>query len=278
MGKLKDNNISNKSRCIDVIKLMEKYAEPSLAESWDNIGLMVGDENAYITNVLVALDINDDVIEEAITKDCNLIITHHPFIFKGLKSITTSDVVGRRVIKLIENNISVFSAHTNLDIAKNGTNDTLASLLNLKNINNLFDNNNSEWGLGRVGELEESLKLEDVIEEVKKALDLGNIVVCGDVDKEIKKIAICTGSGGEVDFINQALTRGCDLYITADIKYHNAQHAKDLGLSLIDATHYASENIIVPVVSDYLNKCASKLNLNFRSYGSEVDGQMFKIY
>lgn len=284
MGKIKDNNRdngkgnSNSSRCIDVIRLMEKYAEPSLAESWDNIGLMVGDENAYITNVLVALDINDDVIEEAILKECNLIITHHPFIFKGLKSITTSDVIGTRVMKLIKNNINVFSAHTNLDIAKNGTNDTLANLLNLKNMGNLFDNNNSEWGLGRVGELEESLKLGEVIDEVKKVLDLGNIVVCGDINKEIKRIGICTGAGGEVDFINQAIVRGCDLYITADLKYHNAQHAKDLGLCLIDATHYASENIIVPVVRDYLNKCARKLNLNFRSYGSEVDGQMFKIY
>lgn len=151
-------------------------------------------------------------------------------------------------------------------------------MLNLKNISNLFDNNNSEWGLGRVGELEESLEFGDIIEEVKNALDLGNIVACGDTNKDIKRIGICTGSGGEIDFINQALARGCDLYITADLKYHNAQYAKDMGLSLIDATHYASENIIVPVVSEYLNNCAIKLNLNFKSFGSEVDGQMFKIY
>lgn len=274
------SEINLNSKCIDIIKLMEEYADPCLAESWDNIGLMVGDENSYITNVLVALDINDDVIDEAISKNCNLIITHHPFIFKGLKSVVASDITGNRVIKLIKNNINVFSAHTNLDIAQNGTNDILAQRLNLNNISNLFNNNNInyDFGLGRVGELENMMLFEHIIEELKNILNLDNIVACGDTSKNIKKIAICTGSGGEVDFIKQAVNKNCDLYITADIKYHNAQLAKDLGLCLVDATHYASENIIVPVISEYLNNCANKLNLKFKSYNSEVDGQTFKIY
>lgn len=268
---------NNKVKCSDIINLMEEYANPNLAESWDNIGLMIGDKNSYIQNILVALDINDDVIDEAINKKCDLIITHHPFIFKGLKNINTSSTIGRRAIRLIQNNINVYSAHTNLDIAENGTNDTFAKLLNLENIENLFDSNNN-LGLGRIGNLKNSMTFSDVIKNIKKILDLNNIVICGDVSKNIKKIGICTGSGGEIDFIEKAFSKNCDLYITADIKYHNAQVAQDLGICLIDATHYASENIIVKVVSEYLNKCGEKLNINIKCFESEVDGQTFKIY
>lgn len=286
-----DININNNNlKCLDIINLMNQYANPKLAESWDNIGLMVGDENSYINNILVALDIDDNVISEAIDKNCNLIITHHPFIFKGLKSITTSDITSKRAIKLIQNNINVFSAHTNLDIAKNGTNDTFAKLLKLDNITNLFepinilDNNpNNNFGLGRIGNFKNEVPLQKVIESIKKILDLNNLVVSIDPSKNIndisiKNIAICTGSGGEPSFIKQAFDKNCDLYITADIKYHNAQYARDLGISLIDATHYASENIIVPVITQYLNDCSNKLNLNIKCFSSNTDGQMFKIY
>ena len=125
-------------KCSDIINIMEEYANSNLAEDWDNVGLMVGDENKTISKILVALDIEDKIIDEAIEKNCDMIITHHPFIFKGIKSIKASDTIGARIIKLIKNNICVFSAHTNLDIAKNGTNDTLANLLNLEKISNFL--------------------------------------------------------------------------------------------------------------------------------------------
>ena len=142
-------------KCSDIINIMEEYANPNLAEDWDNVGLMVGDENRTISKILVALDIDDKIIDEAIEKKCDMIITHHPFIFKGIKSIKASDTLGNRIIKLIKNNICVFSAHTNLDIAINGTSDTFAKLLNLEKISNLFEKDNSLVGLGRVGQLEE---------------------------------------------------------------------------------------------------------------------------
>nr|WP_317357132.1 Nif3-like dinuclear metal center hexameric protein [uncultured Tyzzerella sp.] len=264
-------------KCSDIINIMEEYANPNLAEDWDNVGLMVGDENRNINKILVALDIDDKIIEEAIEKKCDMIITHHPFIFKGIKSIKASDTLGARIIKLIKNNICVFSAHTNLDIARNGTNDTLAKLLNLEKISNLFEKDNSSVGLGRVGELSETMTFSHLIDNVKKVLNLSNLVVSGDLDTPVKKVGICTGAGGEVDFMLQAISKGCDVYITGDIKYHNSQVANDLGLCLIDATHYASEAIILPVICDYINSCARRLNMDIECIVSNVNGQTLNI-
>lgn len=264
-------------KCSDIINIMEEYANPNLAEDWDNVGLMVGDENRTISKILVALDIDDKIIDEAIEKKCDMIITHHPFIFKGIKSIKASDTLGNRIIKLIKNNICVFSAHTNLDIAINGTSDTFAKLLNLEKISNLFEKDNSLVGLGRVGQLEEAMPFSELIESVKNILKLKNLVVCGDLDTPVKKIGICTGAGGEVDFMLQAISKGCDVYITGDIKYHNSQVANDLGLCLIDATHYASEAIIVPVICDYINNCSRRLNMDVECVVCTVNGQTLNI-
>lgn len=264
-------------KCSDIINLMEDYANPNLAEEWDNVGLMLGDENKYIRKILVALDIDDKVIDEAIQKECNMIITHHPFIFKGLKSIKASDTTGRRIIKLIKNDICVFSAHTNLDIAINGTNDTFAKLLNLEKIANLFEKTNSDVGLGRVGEFSKVTSFGNLINKVKNILNLNHLVVSGNLDSPIKKVGICTGAGGEVDFILQALSKGCDAYITGDVKYHNSQVARDFGLCLIDATHYASEALIVPVICDYINSCSRKLNMDIECIPSNINGQTLSI-
>lgn len=264
-------------KCSAIIKLMEEYANPNLAEDWDNVGLIVGDENSFISKILVSLDIDDKVIDEAISNNCNMIISHHPFIFKSLKSIKQSDILGSRIIKLIKNNICVYSAHTNLDIADNGTSDTFAKLLNLKNISNLFKKDNFPVGLGRIGELDKSITFSNLIENVKNILNVENLVVSGELDKMVKKIAICTGAGGEIDFIMEAISKNCDVYITGDIKYHNSQFANDVGLSLIDATHYASEAIIIPVICNYINDYSRKFNINLECITSKVNGQTLNI-
>lgn len=265
-------------KCSHIINIMNEYANVDLAEDWDNVGLIIGDENSNVKKILVTLDIDDDVIEEAISKKCNMIISHHPLIFKGIKNINTTTILGKRIIKLIKNNINVYSAHTNLDIAKNGTNDTFAKLLNLKNIINFFPSNNSyEFGLGRIGELEQEVLFENVIKKVKDILNLSNLVFCGDLNNKIKKIAICTGAGGEIDFIFNAIKQKCDLYITGDVKYHNAQFAKDNDLCIIDATHYASEVIIVPVICDYINNCSKRLNMEIECFASETNSKILNI-
>lgn len=265
-------------KCSDIISIMEDYANSSIALDWDNVGLILGDENTFVKKILVALDIDDNVIEEAIHNNCDMIITHHPFIFNSIKKINCSTIVGRRIIKLIKNNINVYCAHTNLDIAKNGTSDTFASLIGLLNVKTLFPSNNDyPFGLGRIGDLEKPLSFLDFTNLVKKNIGIDNLSITGDLNKTIKKVAICTGSGGEPDFILQASKNKCDVYITGDVKFHNAQFARDLDICLVDASHYYSEVIIVPVICSYINNCAKKLNMNVQCIPSKVDAQVIKI-
>lgn len=260
-------------KCSKVIEFMNEFAPPKLAEDWDNIGLLVGNEEAEINKILIALDATDAVIDEAIEKGCNMIITHHPLIFKAVGNINSSTALGRRIMKLIKNDIALFSAHTNLDITKNGTNDTLAKLLGLKEIDNLCEPVFDNLGLGKVGVLEKEETFEEFIKAVKASLNLEHLVVSGDKSTKIKKVGLGTGKCSDYEYITLAKQKNCDVYITGDIAYHNAQYANDLNLCLIDATHYFSEVLIVPVIFDYL----SSLSKDFVCVKSEVNSQSLEI-
>lgn len=265
------------AKCSDIIKLMEKYAPPELAENWDNIGLMVGEENKEINNILVSLDINDSVIDEAVKNDIDMIITHHPLIFKPIKNINSNTVIGRRIINLIKNDICVYSAHTNLDIAENGTNDTFAQILNLNNIENLCMPVIDNYGLGKIGELDNYVEFIDLIEKVKEIIKSDKIVISGNLKTKVKKVGIGTGKCSARNYIDLAVSKKCDVYITSDIGYHDAQYALEMGICLIDATHYGSEVIIVPVLCKYLNSCAEKYNYNYNCIASKTDIQTLNI-
>lgn len=237
----------------DIIEYMEKYAPSKLAEKWDNVGLMTGDENKEVKRVLIALDAVESVIDEAVEKKCDMIITHHPLIFSAPKSVTASSPLGRKIIKLIKNDIAVFSAHTNLDIADGGTNGTLARLLGLRSIENLCPpEGDFKEGLGKIGIIDRT-SFEDFAEKVKKVLKMERITVSKNKD-EASKVAICTGKGGGSKYMLLAKQKGCDVYITGDVGYHEAQFAQDIGLSVIDATHYCTEVIIIPVLREYLSQ------------------------
>jgi len=264
-------------KCKDIVNLMELYAPVNLAESWDNVGLMLGENDLIIKKILAALDINDDVIDEAIEKNADMIITHHPFIFKPIKNINSETVLGKRIYKLIRNNICVYSAHTNLDIAENGTNDTFAKMLELKDIQNLCEPVNGQLGLGKVGLLENEMKFIDFVEKVKKTINVSNLVISGDKNKAIKKVGIGTGKCSGSSYMFTAFEKGCDAYITGDVGYHDAQTALNLGLCLIDATHYSSEVIVIPVIAEYINKYAKDNSIELECIISEVDGQTLNI-
>lgn len=244
-------------KCKEVIKCMNELAPPELALKWDNIGLLVGDEDTDIKNILVALDATENVIDEAIRKKCDMIITHHPLIFKPMGCITNNNPLGKKVFKLIKNNISLFSAHTNLDIAANGTNDTFAKMLNLQKVEHLLEPVSEDCGMGKVGILDKEMKFSELVSIVKEFLEAESLVVSGDIDRVVRKIGICTGKASSFDYMNAAKKKGCDVYITGDVGYHDAQNANELDLCLIDATHYYSEVIVVPVVCNYLR---GKLN------------------
>lgn len=261
----------------EIIKYMQMLAPEELKENWDNVGLMVGCEDSIVKKVLFALDVNDEVVDEAINNDCSLIITHHPLIFGSLKNITNSSPLGRRIIKLIKNDISVFSAHTNFDICLRGTNSFLANLFELKNIENLCPPVCDNVGLGKVGFLQKEMPFIDFAKFVKEKLNLKNVTISGNAQKTIKKIGLCTGSGADKELMNFAIKAKCDAYVTGDIKFHDAQFANDLGLCLVDATHYGTEACAMKTMAEYLEKIKEEKNLDFECILSQIDGQTLKI-
>ncbi|MBQ6555676.1 MAG: Nif3-like dinuclear metal center hexameric protein [Firmicutes bacterium] len=253
----------------EIIALMEQLAPADLAESWDNVGLLVGDKNAEVKKILFALDATDEVIAEAIEIGADMIITHHPLIFKGVNAVNTDTALGRRIIKLIKNNISVYSAHTNFDIAEGGTNSTLAQLIVLENSEGLIPA--GESFLGKVGDLPHPMSLKDLSSLIMDKLNAPALNITGAEDKIIKRVGLCTGSGADRSFMLAAKSKGCDVYITGDVKYHDAQFAADLDIALIDATHYYTEAAAIPRLCDYISqKCAAECVV------TRINGESFK--
>ena len=225
----------------NIIKEMELLAPTYLKEDFDNVGLMVGDKNKEVKKVLLALDCTLKVIEEAKKENVELIITHHPLIFKRPSSITTDTLQGKKIIELIKNDISLYSSHTNLDSVENGLNDTIVSILGFDNFKILEKNKRDDKaGLGRIVSLKESIQLEDLISKIKKSLNINNLRVVKGKDK-VNKIAIINGSGQ--DFIGKAVSLGADCIITGDTTYHFASDYKEMEISILDVGHFASEQI-----------------------------------
>ena len=225
----------------NIINEMELLAPTYLKEDFDNVGLMVGDKNKEVKKVLLALDCTLKVIEGAKKENVDLIITHHPLIFKRPSSITTDTLQGKKIIELIKNDISLYSSHTNLDSVENGLNDTIVSILGFDNSKILEKNKRDDKaGLGRIVSLKESIQLEDLISKIKKSLNINNLRVVKGKDK-VNKIAIINGSGQ--DFIGKAVALGADCIITGDTTYHFASDYKEMEISILDVGHFASEQI-----------------------------------
>ena len=225
----------------NIINEMELLAPTYLKEDFDNVGLMVGDKNKEVKKVLLALDCTLKVIEEAKKENVELIITHHPLIFKRPSSITTDTLQGKKIIELIKNDISLYSSHTNLDSVENGLNDTIVSILGFDSSKILEKNKRDDKaGLGRIVSLNESIQLEDLISKIKKSLNINNLRVVKGKDK-VNKIAIINGSGQ--DFIGKAVALGADCIITGDTTYHFASDYKEMEISILDVGHFASEQI-----------------------------------
>ena len=225
----------------NIINEMELLAPTYLKEDFDNVGLMVGDKNKEVKKVLLALDCTLKVIEEAKKENVELIITHHPLIFKRPSSITTDTLQGKKIIELIKNDISLYSSHTNLDSVENGLNDTIVSILGFDNSKILEKNKRDDKaGLGRIVSLKESIQLEDLISKIKKSLNINNLRVVKGKDK-VNKIAIINGIGQ--DFIGKAVALGADCIITGDTTYHFASDYKEMEISILDVGHFASEQI-----------------------------------
>lgn len=247
----------------DIKSLMERMAPLNLKEDYDNVGLMVGSLENQVSNILIALDCTMEVIEEAKDKACNFILTHHPLLFVKPEVITDETLLGRKILQLVKNDISVYSAHTNLDSVKGGLNDIITELLGFKNysvieVNNI-NCNSLEEGIGRLVTLDSPSTLLEICDIVKAKLKLKALRYVGEDAKIISKIVIINGSGE--DFYKAAFKLGADLIITGDTKYHNTSDFRESGMSIIDAGHFETE---WPAMKIFANKFKNELlNLGF---------------
>lgn len=231
-----------------IAKLEEKYPF-SLQEAWDNSGLQIGNPKDELKNVMVSLDLEEETINKAIENDCNLIITHHPYLFNGAKSIDLSKNFYKRLMLAIKNNLTIYAFHTNLDIAKDGLNDNLCDILSIKNTSVL--EKGKEEGLGRIGYIEKQETV-SFIKKIKDILKADGLIVYGDTDKKIEKIAVCGGAGS--DLIKDALDKSCDMMITGDVSYHDGMDLANEGIIIVDPGHYASENHVVEKLKREIEK------------------------
>nr|WP_297935754.1 Nif3-like dinuclear metal center hexameric protein [uncultured Blautia sp.] len=230
-------------KCKEIIAKIEETYPKERAESWDNPGLLVGDEEQEVKNVFLALDVTDETLEAAVQAGADLMITHHPLIFSGMKQVTAQDFIGRRVIKLIQNNISYYAMHTNFDVL--GMAELSADYLKLseREILEVTYQGETTEGLGRVGMLPKTMTLRDCAAFVKQQLNLPFVKVYGNPDEQVRKAAVCTGSGKSL--IKEVIKNKAQVYITGDVDYHSAIDAVAQGVNIIDAGHYGTEYIFM---------------------------------
>ena len=238
----------------DVLNCLNTIAPPYMKESWDNVGLLCGSAQQPVTKILVALDPFEHVCREAKEVGADLLVTHHPLIFVAPHSITDDNSVGRSIMQLVRNNISAINAHTNLDCTTGGVNDVLAQTLGVKNVQVLSSNgqdaDGNPWGLLRAGNVEEQ-SLADFLKTVKTALNCEGIRYV-DGGRPVSKVAV--GGGSCAGAVREVYDAGCDTFVTADVKYNQFWDAKELGINLIDAGHFHTENPVVAVLADKLQK------------------------
>ena len=258
----------------NVLDYLETIAPTYMKMDWDNVGLLCGSKEKVVSKILVALDPFENVCKEAAQLGADLLVTHHPLIFQAPKSITDETDLGKSVICLIQNNICAVNAHTNLDCAPGGVNDTLAEKLGLFDIQVVSPTGATEegtpWGLLRCGNVSQQ-SLCAFLDTVKKTLGCEGLRYV-DGGKPVEKVAVGGGSCG--DCISQAVAADCDTFVTADVKYNQFFDAKAMGINLIDAGHFHTENPIVPILAEKLQKAFPNVDVII----SQVHRDCVKFY
>jgi len=237
----------------NIIDAIEEIVPSEFAEDWDNSGMQVGDRDYRIKKIWVALDPLPEVISAACREDVDLVITHHPLIFKSLTSIDVRTVEGFVIQQALDHRVAIFSAHTNLDRAKDGVNDILASRIGLSNTHSLSkDLIAGIPGFGRIGELAQATSLRALAKNLKRTLGIDHVKVAGNLDMRVKTVAVCSGSGSSM--VSAFLDSGADVFISGDLRYHDARTFEFARKALIDIGHFASEHLIVETFAQHLDR------------------------
>jgi len=261
----------------EVVQVMERLAPRCLAETWDNPGLNVGSPEWPVKLIWVALDPTQGLIEQAVDNHVNLVITHHPLIFRPLYSVDPGTQPGRIIELALKNQVALLCAHTNLDSAQGGVNDMLAEKVGLRSLEVLKAVDNSRYkagvhpyeevvndlypvcghsgmeGLGRIGNLPEPISFEAFVNRVKKEFALSVVKTAGNPVQDVRCIAVCGGSGRSL--ISDFLRSNADVLISGDMGYHDGQQVADVGKGLIDIGHFSSEHVMVEGLTRQLSAC-----------------------
>lgn len=235
----------------DIYAYLCEFAPLELQTAYDNSGFLIGHADKEVHHVLLSMDVTDEVVEEAIEKGAELIISHHPLIWDKLSAVTDENCANRKLLCLLENQIAVISMHTNLDITDGGVNDVLIELLGAEN-----DGCFEAERCGRRGHLAEALVMTDFLALCKEKLKTNGLRYY-DAQRPVQNIAVLGGSGG--GNLIDAFIAGCDTYLTADVKYHTFLQARELGINLIDGDHFCTENPVIYRLVSHLTAAFSDL-------------------
>jgi len=261
-----------------LLSILNSIAPFAMAEPWDNVGLMVGDPEQQVTGILIGLDPTEALIHEALAQNLNTILTHHPLIFHPLKTIPGNTPMGRMLKTALSHDLTLIACHTNLDIAAAGVSNALAEKLELRDTRPLTVTNHGispqrsnnlgtsgqgsaapgqNAGFGKIGNLPAPLDSGQFISRLLTALAAPGIQIAGLLPETIHTVALCGGSGSELAETARAM--GAQVYITGEVKHSVARWAEAAGFCVIDAGHYPTENLIVPVLAEILKKsCADQ--------------------
>ena len=238
----------------EIAEILNAQFPENTQDNWDNSGLLVGIRSAAVKGVLTTVDITEAVVDEAITNNCNMIVSHHPLMFRGLRRLVGATDEQRTVMKAIQHGIALYASHTCCDKSLHGTSAHLAQMLRLENVSILIPEGDGTIGYGVVGNLNKTMTIREFAQYLKSQIGCTSVRL-NDENREIKRVAICTGSGSE--FVPQAIKSGADIYVTADMKYHQMAEAAER-IAIADIGHWESEQITKQIFYDLLSGKISK--------------------
>ena len=244
----------------EVMKVLENHSPLCFAEEWDNVGLLTGRRDKEVKTVLIAVDATDAVIDEAVKQQADLLLTHHPLIFRAIKRVNTDDFIGRRLVALLQHDINYVAMHTNFDVL--GMADAAANRIGLTDTDVLdvtYEEDGRREGIGRIGCFGAPRSLRMIAECVKEVFALPAVRVFGSPEEEAETIALCPGSGKSV--ISVSIEKGANVLITGDIDHHEGIDAVAQGLNIIDAGHFGIEKIFVTYMETFLKEHLPELTV-----------------
>lgn len=251
-----NNSNGNQATAGEIAALIEEIAPVSIQMSFDNSGFLVGSRESKVNRVMLALEVSDDVIKDAIKQECQMIITHHPLIFHAEKSVTADTYQGKLLLRLISSGIALYSSHTPLDAAPGGCNDVLCDMFGLKDVCGIVPLGRSgerEYFCARTGSVDATVRELALTACKKLGTDRVAVVDCG---KRIRRLAVCSGSGGGI--LNECIAAGADALLTGELSYHEALALREAGISAIICGHYQTE---VPVLNSLLGHLQKRINV-----------------